>query len=477
VVGWTDLTAPGVADRLAELAAPELVGVRHLVQDEPDPSWLTRPEVQAGLAAVGAAGLAYDLLVTPAQLPATLETVRRQPGVRFVLDHGAKPPIRDVILQPWGRLIADLAAAPNVAVKLSGLVTEAPAHPGPADLRPYCDRLLSAFGPDRVMFGSDWPVCLLACDYDRVVELAESACTGLSAAERASVFGGTAARWYAIEQVEICLPAEGDEMAAPLIDQAIEHLRDLIVRGDLEPGSKLPPEQDLAVMLGCSRGTAREAVRSLVMARVLDVRRGDGTYVTSLRPELLLEGIGFAVDLMRDESLPELWEVRMLLEPAATAKAAETISDGRLAELTEILDQMRRSVDDEAGLVHHDARFHELVAAAAGNSTIASLLGSMSSRTLRARVWRGIREAGVSEATVRQHAEILHALQAHDPKMAHAAAVLHIGASQAWFRRNAYAERQLSLPAAPGPPGPPGPPEPSKPLEPRARSRSRRNDH
>ncbi|HEX4254150.1 MAG TPA: amidohydrolase family protein [Streptosporangiaceae bacterium] len=203
VVGWTDLTAPGVADRLAELAAPELVGIRHLVQDEPDPSWLTRPEVQAGLAAVGAAGLAYDLLVTPAQLPAAIETVRRQPGVRFVLDHGAKPPIRDAILEPWSRLIADLAAAPNVAVKLSGLVTEAPAHPGSADLRPYCDRLLSAFGPDRVMFGSDWPVCLLACDYDRTVELAESACTGLSAAEKANVFGGTAVRWYAIDQVEM----------------------------------------------------------------------------------------------------------------------------------------------------------------------------------------------------------------------------------------------------------------------------------
>ena len=186
-------------------------------------------------------------------------------------------------------------------------------------------------------------------------------------------------------------------MAAPLIDQAIEHLRDLIVRGDLEPGSKLPAEQELALMLGCSRSTAREAVRSLVMAHVLDVRRGDGTYVTSLRPELLLEGIGFAVDLMRDESLPELWEVRMLLEPAATAKAAETISESRLAELAEILEQMRRCVDDEAALVRYDARFHELVVEAAGNSTIASLLGSMSSRTLRARAWRGIREAGASE--------------------------------------------------------------------------------
>ena len=224
-------------------------------------------------------------------------------------------------------------------------------------------------------------------------------------------------------------------MAAPLIDQAIEHLRDLIVRGDLEPGSRLPREQELAVMLGCSRSTAREAVRSLVMARVLDVRRGDGTYVTSLRPELLLEGIGLAAELMRDESLLELWEIRMLLEPPATAKAAEKIGEGRLAELAGILEQMRQSADDDSGLVRHDARFHELVAQAAGNHTLASLLGSMSSRTMRARIWHGVRDAGASAAAISQHAEILSALQARDPKMAHAAAVLHVGSNQAWFRQ------------------------------------------
>lgn len=224
-------------------------------------------------------------------------------------------------------------------------------------------------------------------------------------------------------------------MAAPMIDQAIEHIRDLIVRGVLEPGSKLPPEPELAAILGCSRSTVREAVRSLVMARVLDVRRGDGTYVTSLRPELLLDGIGFATDLMRDESLLELWEIRMLLEPPATAKAAEKISDGRLVELAEILEQMRRSADDDSVLVRHDARFHELVAQAAGNHTLASLLGSMSSRTMRARIWHGLREAGASVAAISQHAEILNALQARDPKMAHAAAVLHVGSNQAWFRQ------------------------------------------
>ena len=223
-------------------------------------------------------------------------------------------------------------------------------------------------------------------------------------------------------------------MAAPLIDQAIGHIRDLIVRGALKPGSRLPPEQQLAAMLGCSRSTAREAVRALVMARVLDVRRGDGTYVTSLRPELLLEGIGFAVDLMQDESLLELLEIRTLLEPAATAKAAEKISEGRLAELAGILEQMRQA-DDDGVLVCHDAQFHELVAQAGGNQMMASLLGSISSRTMRARIWHGIRDAGAATVTISQHAEILNALRVRDPQMAHAAAVLHVSNTRSWFRQ------------------------------------------
>lgn len=239
-------------------------------------------------------------------------------------------------------------------------------------------------------------------------------------------------------------------MAAPLIDQAIEHIRGLIIRGVLEPGSRLPPEPELATILGCSRSTAREAVRSLVMTRVLDVRRGDGTYVTSLRPELLLEGIGFAVDLMRDENLLELWEIRMLLEPAATAKAAEKISEGRLTELAGILEQMRQSADDDGVLVRYDAQFHELVAQTAGNQALASLLGSLSSRTMRARVWHGIREAGASAVTISQHAEILNALQAHDPRMAHAAALLHVGSTQNWFRQIVTAGDRQRSPASNG---------------------------
>ncbi|ONK15851.1 amidohydrolase family protein [Streptomyces sp. MP131-18] len=204
VVGWADLTrGAAVADLLARLrAAPGghlLAGVRHLVQGEADPRWLCRADVRAGLAAVADAGLAYDLLVLPHQLPAAIETVRALPGLTFVLDHLAKPPIAAGRSEPWAGLIATLAAEPNVHAKLSGLVTEADwARWTVADLRPYAERALEVFGPSRLMFGSDWPVCLLAADYGQVAAAAEELTSVLSAAERAEVFGGTAERVYGL---------------------------------------------------------------------------------------------------------------------------------------------------------------------------------------------------------------------------------------------------------------------------------------
>jgi len=207
VVGWVDLTAPDVPDRLAALRAEPggrgLVGVRHGVQSEPDPRWLCRADVRRGLAAVGAAGLVYDLLVVPAQLPAAIETVRALPGLRFVLDHAGKPNIAsgtEADRAHWAADIRALGAEGNVVVKLSGLVTEAD-HGGwtPADIRPYAEQVLAAFGPDRTMFGSDWPVCLLAAEYGRVAELARDLIAALSEAERDAVLGATAARWYDLE--------------------------------------------------------------------------------------------------------------------------------------------------------------------------------------------------------------------------------------------------------------------------------------
>jgi L-fuconolactonase len=203
VVGWADLTRPDLADRLAALrSAPggtKLVGIRHLVQDEPDPRWLCRADVRRGLRAVAEAGLGYDLLIRPPQLTAALATVRAVPELTFVLDHLAKPPIAAGALEPWARLIRELAAEPRVCAKLSGLVTEAdPVSWTVEDLRPYAETALDAFGPDRVMFGSDWPVCLLAAGYDRVVATAEDLLARLGPGERSAVFGGAAARAYGI---------------------------------------------------------------------------------------------------------------------------------------------------------------------------------------------------------------------------------------------------------------------------------------
>jgi GntR family transcriptional regulator, transcriptional repressor for pyruvate dehydrogenase complex len=223
-------------------------------------------------------------------------------------------------------------------------------------------------------------------------------------------------------------------VAAPLTEAAIEQVRRLIAEGELVPGQRLPPEAELAESLGTSRSTVREAVRALVTARVLDVRRGDGTYVTSLRPELLLAGIGAAADLLQHEFTLELVQVRRILEPAATAMAATRISEAGLAELDRCLHQMSVAPNQDA-LVEFDEQFHHIVASAAGNETLASMLLGVSSRTTRGRAWRGVIEAGATERTISEHAGILAALRARDPSLAEAAALLHVSTTEAWFRK------------------------------------------
>ena len=223
-------------------------------------------------------------------------------------------------------------------------------------------------------------------------------------------------------------------MAAPLTEAAIRRMHDMIASGRLLPGQRLPPEADLAAELGASRNTLREAVRGLVTARVLDVRRGDGTYVTSLRPELLLEGIGTAAELMQDGFSLEFIQVRRILESAATGIAATRIDDHMLESLDVCLQRMRDSRSDEE-LVHFDEEFHATVAAAAGNETLASMLAGVSSRTSRVRVWRGIVEEDAKARTISQHADILRALRDHDPALAEAAAAVHVATTEAWLRR------------------------------------------
>lgn len=203
VVGWTDLTAPDVAENLAKLregpGGEHLVGIRHQVQGEPDPSWLVRPDVLRGLTAVADSGLVYDLLVKPHQLPAAVEVAGRLPGLTFVLDHLGKPPIASGELEPWAGEVRRLAALPNTVCKLSGLVTEADWNSwSVADLVPYADTVLDAFGPRRLMYGSDWPVCQLASDYVEVIDVVECLVSRLGPAEHREVFAGTAVRTYGL---------------------------------------------------------------------------------------------------------------------------------------------------------------------------------------------------------------------------------------------------------------------------------------
>jgi L-fucono-1,5-lactonase len=202
VVGWVDLTDPGVEDVLAELRSgpggDALAGIRHLVQGERD-DWLHRPEVRRGLAAVADAGLVFDLLTLPPQLPVAIEAVRALPQLTFVLDHLSKPPIAAGPRGPWAEGLRALAALPNVSAKLSGLVTEATPDWAVDDLRPYVDVAIEEFGPDRLMIGSDWPVCLLAAPYADVLAAADVLIADLSPAERDRVRGESAVEIYGLE--------------------------------------------------------------------------------------------------------------------------------------------------------------------------------------------------------------------------------------------------------------------------------------
>ncbi|NUR26884.1 MAG: amidohydrolase family protein [Catenulispora sp.] len=201
VVGWTDVAAPDFPERLAALrdgvGGRWLVGIRHQVQEMPDGSWLTEPQTLKGLRHLAAAGLVFDLIVRADQIPACTAVAREVPELSFVLDHLGKPKIAAGELEPWASDIRALAALPNVTCKLSGMVTEADLeHWTVADLQPYADVVLDAFGPDRLMFGSDWPVSTLAADYARVVASAQALTRQLTSAERERIFAGTATGVY-----------------------------------------------------------------------------------------------------------------------------------------------------------------------------------------------------------------------------------------------------------------------------------------
>ncbi len=200
VVGWVDLTGE-VAKQIGSLQAgpggKKLVGIRHQVHDEADPQWLGKKDVRRGIAAVGKAGLAYDILVRTRELPAALAMVRDNPGMRFVIDHIAKPSIATGAIDEWSEHLAPFDALPNVFIKLSGMVTEADWKRWTVrDIAPYVRSVLGWFGPERCVFGSDWPVCLVAASYAHVIDACGQALGDLPMEHRERIFGGNAVELY-----------------------------------------------------------------------------------------------------------------------------------------------------------------------------------------------------------------------------------------------------------------------------------------
>lgn len=202
VVGWVDLRSPDVEADLARLSRhPRFAGVRHVVQAEVDDRFMMGTEFVRGIGQLASFHLTYDILIIPKQLPAAIELANRFPGQPFVLDHIAKPLIKAGIVEPWREQIRELAKAPHVLCKVSGMVTEADEGNWKAgDFTPYLDVVFEAFGEDRVMFGSDWPVCLLAGSYERVFKLVDDYAARFSATAREKLFGGNAARFYGVRE-------------------------------------------------------------------------------------------------------------------------------------------------------------------------------------------------------------------------------------------------------------------------------------
>lgn len=219
-----------------------------------------------------------------------------------------------------------------------------------------------------------------------------------------------------------------------LTDQAIEKIKQMVLLGELQPGDRLPPEKELSGRLGLSRSSLREAVKALELIRVLDVRRGDGTYVTSLSPDILLGAMSFVADVQQDSSLLEVFAVRRILEPEAAAMAARRATPADAAQLRSLLTEVgpQTSVDD---LVAHDLVFHRSLGRLSGNAYLTGLLDSLSSRTLRARVWRGLMEEGAVERTLAEHRAIVEALEIGDAELVRAVVTVHVTGVAQWVQR------------------------------------------
>ena len=218
-----------------------------------------------------------------------------------------------------------------------------------------------------------------------------------------------------------------------LTDEAIDKMKQMIISGRVRPGDKLPREADLAAELGLSRNSLREAVKALTLVNVLDVRQGDGTYVTSLAPSLLLEAISFIVDFHRDDTVLAFLEVRRILEPAAAALAATRMTEEDRAALGKVLEVVDATTPVEE-LVAADLEFHRQIAVGAGNPVLASLVDNMSAPTTRARIWRGMTEPRALERTLAEHRAIYNAIMSRDGDLARSWATVHIAGIESWLR-------------------------------------------
>jgi GntR family transcriptional regulator, transcriptional repressor for pyruvate dehydrogenase complex len=219
-----------------------------------------------------------------------------------------------------------------------------------------------------------------------------------------------------------------------LTDDAINKIKQMIVAGELRPGDRLPREPDLAERLGLSRNSLREAVRALSLIHVLDVRQGDGTYVTTLEPSLLLDAMAFVVDFHRDDTVLQFFEVRRILEPAAAAMAASAMSGEDIGGLRKLFDELGPAPTVEE-LVANDIEFHRRIAAGSGNQVLCSLIEGLSGPTQRARIWRGLTQQDAVARTLDEHRLICDAIASRQPEIARAWATIHVAGVEQWLRQ------------------------------------------
>ena len=243
-----------------------------------------------------------------------------------------------------------------------------------------------------------------------------------------------------------------------LSDDAVEAIKNMILDGRLRPGDRLPVEKNLAATLGLSRGTLREAVRALTLIGVLDTRQGDGTYVTSLEPHVLMASLSFAVDLHQENGALLLLETRRVLESYATGQAATLLGSADLARLDELLTEADRLVQDDPvdhdALLANDQEFHRTIVRSTGNAVMASLIESLSGQTMRARLWRELTDEGAARRTVAEHRAIAEALVAGDPERARLRAAVHVAGVEDFVRSQIAARPGAGRPEPADGPGP-----------------------